>query len=82
MISTDDIGKRVLVSDGTPRPPERFNRKLADWKHRNYAGKLTAINPANEYYKQVTADIEASRNSIMIITRSGVPLDKITLIEE
>ena len=82
MISTDDIGKRVLVSDGTPRPPERFNRKLADWKHRNYVGKLTAINPANEYYQQVTADIEASRNSIMVITRSGVPLDKITLIEE
>ena len=34
------IGAIIAYSDGTPRPPERHRRKLADWKNRNGAGRL------------------------------------------
>ena len=35
-----EIGQRVTVSDGTKRPPDRFNRKLAAWKRNNYTGHV------------------------------------------
>jgi hypothetical protein len=44
-----EIGDRVLVSDGKKRPPDRFNRKLADWKHNNYTGWVYDIEPESEY---------------------------------
>ena len=31
-------GALVSFSDGTPRPPERFTKKLSAWKHDNGAG--------------------------------------------
>lgn len=34
------IGSIVAWSDGTPRPPERFKKKLATWKTRNSSGRL------------------------------------------
>jgi hypothetical protein len=34
------IGAIIAYSDGTPRPPDRHRRKLADWKSRNGAGRL------------------------------------------
>lgn len=34
------IGSRVSWSDGTPRPPERFYKKLAAWQTRNSQGRL------------------------------------------
>ncbi|MDL2407612.1 hypothetical protein PY650_18465 [Rhizobium calliandrae] len=34
------IGSIVAWSDGTPRPPERFRKKLAAWKTRNSHGRL------------------------------------------
>ena len=37
------IGKRVQLSDGTPRPPERFNKKLQAWKNTNYEGTLEKL---------------------------------------
>lgn len=38
------IGKRVFVSDGTPKPPERFTKKVADWERRNFEGVLVEVN--------------------------------------
>lgn len=35
------LGAVIRFSDGTPQPPERFKRKLSDWKNRNDAGRLT-----------------------------------------
>lgn len=29
-------GTAVRISDGTPQPPARFKRKLADWENRNF----------------------------------------------
>lgn len=34
------IGSIVAWSDGTPRPPERFKKKLAAWQTRNSKGRL------------------------------------------
>ncbi|WP_018240614.1 hypothetical protein [Ensifer sp. BR816] len=34
------IGSIVSWSDGTPRPPERFKKKLAAWQTRNSRGRL------------------------------------------
>ncbi|AUX79125.1 hypothetical protein [Sinorhizobium fredii] len=34
------VGSIVAWSDGTPRPPERFRKKLAAWKTRNSQGRL------------------------------------------
>lgn len=39
------IGAVVAWSDGTPRPPDRFNRKLSDWKKRNGRGTLVRKRP-------------------------------------
>jgi hypothetical protein len=34
------IGAIVAWSDGSPRPPERFKKKLAAWQTRNSSGRL------------------------------------------
>lgn len=34
------IGSIVSWSDGTPRPPERFKKKLAAWRTNNGSGRL------------------------------------------
>ena len=34
------LGSTVTYCDGTPRPPERFRKKLAAWQHRNGSGRL------------------------------------------
>ena len=33
------LGSIVRYSDGTPRPPERFRKKLAAWENRNSVAK-------------------------------------------
>ncbi len=34
------LGAIIRYSDGTPRPPKRHRRKLADWQRRNSCGRL------------------------------------------
>lgn len=40
------IGARVAYSDGTPRPPERFNKKLRDWQRRNGTAVFVGFQPS------------------------------------
>ncbi|MGD9843928.1 MAG: hypothetical protein AB7O60_09190 [Variibacter sp.] len=40
------LGAIIRYSDGTPRPPARFKRKLAAWENANNAGRLTCKAPA------------------------------------
>ncbi len=42
MIESTPLGATLLVSNGKPRPPERFNRKLSNWNRENYVGTLVA----------------------------------------
>ncbi len=64
------IGTIVHVSDGTPRPPERFNRKLAAWEGRNYSGILTEVKPSwdNSY---ITRSIMTKKYSYAVFNQSG-----------
>lgn len=49
LIRTAPLGAVVAFSDGTPRPPERFTKKLAAWKLNNGQGVLTAKTAASVY---------------------------------
>lgn len=49
LIRTVPLGAVVAYSDGTPRPPERFTKKLAAWKTNNGVGMLTRKTAAEAY---------------------------------
>ncbi|QIG81720.1 hypothetical protein G5C33_01380 [Sphingosinithalassobacter tenebrarum] len=40
MVASVPLGTLLRFFDGTPRPPERFRRKLSAWKNRNDTGRL------------------------------------------
>lgn len=42
------LGALVAYSDGAPRPPARFTKKLAAWERRNGTGRLVRKEPARE----------------------------------
>lgn len=42
------LGSLVSYSDGQPKPPARFTKKLAAWKSRNGLGRLVRKEPARE----------------------------------
>jgi len=42
------LGSVVRYSDGAPKPPERFTKKLAAWKRRNSVGRLIRKEPSRE----------------------------------
>lgn len=44
--ATAPLGARIRYSDGTPRPPARFTRKLAAWQRSNGVGRLIRKSPA------------------------------------
>lgn len=39
------LGSVIRYSDGAPKPPARFTRKIADWESRNGAGRLVKKEP-------------------------------------
>lgn len=39
------LGAIVRFSDGTKRPPERFNKKLSAWQQKNDTGRLVRKSP-------------------------------------
>jgi hypothetical protein len=42
------LGALIRYSDGTPKPPARFSRKLADWERRNGLGRLVRKSPPRD----------------------------------
>lgn len=42
------LGSLVAYSDGPPKPPARFTRKLAAWERRNGVGRLVRKEPRRE----------------------------------
>ena len=42
------LGALVAYSDGAPKPPARFTRKLAAWERRNGVGRLVRKQPGRE----------------------------------
>ncbi len=45
-IHTAPLGALLRYSDGQPRPPARFNKKLAAWERNNGVGRLIKKTPA------------------------------------
>ncbi|GLT01026.1 hypothetical protein GCM10007897_24170 [Sphingobium jiangsuense] len=41
------LGSLIRYSNGQPRPPERFKRKLRDWEGENGTGRLVEREPAS-----------------------------------
>lgn len=39
------LGSVIRYFDGTPKPPARFTRKVADWERRNGTGRLVKKEP-------------------------------------
>lgn len=42
------LGSLIRYSDGTPKPPARFTRKLAAWENRNGDGRLVRKEPPRD----------------------------------
>lgn len=42
------LGSLISYSDGTPKPPSRFSKKLAAWERRNGMGRLVRKVPERE----------------------------------
>lgn len=42
------LGSLVAYSDGQPKPPARFTKKLAAWRSRNGVGRLVRKTPGRE----------------------------------
>ncbi|MEO9336767.1 hypothetical protein ABFT80_04950 [Mesorhizobium sp. SB112] len=42
------LGALIAYTDGQPKPPSRFTRKLAAWERRNGVGRLVRKEPARE----------------------------------
>ncbi len=42
------LGSVIRYSDGTPKPPARFRKKLAAWERRNGVGRLIRKEPPRE----------------------------------
>lgn len=45
---TAPLGALIRYSDGAPKPPARFSKKLAAWERRNGVGQLVKTEPARE----------------------------------
>jgi len=72
------LGTYVKVSDGQPRPPERFTRKLKDWKYDNYEGVVVQASEGLTYTVQAPTDRGWAASGYIVLLRSGVPARKVT----
>ena len=49
IIDTAPLGALIRYSDGTPKPPARFTKKLAAWERANGVGRLVKKEPPRSY---------------------------------
>lgn len=49
IIGTAPLGALIRYTDGCPRPPARFTKKLAAWERSNGVGRLVKKEPARPY---------------------------------
>ena len=49
IIDTAPLGALVRYSDGSPKPPARFTKKLAAWERSNGIGRLVKKEPPRPY---------------------------------
>jgi len=49
IIETAPLGALIRYTDGSPKPPARFTKKLAAWEHSNGVGRLVKKEPPRPY---------------------------------
>ena len=49
IIDTAPLGALIRYSDGTPKPPARFTKKVAAWERANGVGRLVKKEPPRPY---------------------------------
>jgi len=49
IIDTAPLGALIRYTDGCPKPPARFNKKLAAWERSNGVGRLVKKEPPRPY---------------------------------
>lgn len=49
IIKTAPLGALIRYSDGSPKPPARFTKKLATWERSNGLGRLVKKEPPRPY---------------------------------
>ena len=73
------LGTQVSVNNGQPRPPERFKRKLADWKCDNYEGVIVRIEE-DRYTVQRKPDRGWRVHEYVTFLASGLSAERVTQI--
>jgi hypothetical protein len=49
ILNTAPLGALIRYTDGSPKPPARFTKKLATWERSNGAGRLVKKEPPRVY---------------------------------
>ncbi|WP_019998516.1 hypothetical protein [Aureimonas ureilytica] len=75
LIESSPLGATLLVSNGKPRPPERFNRKLSDWNRENYVGTLVATEMAPGQRPAIMVRKGSLEDNALVIFSARYPLD-------
>mgnify|MGYP000701546771 CR=1 FL=1 len=73
--ANESIGNIVHVTDGTPRPPERFTKKVDAWESKNYSGSLADISDYGD--EGAYAAVCVKKLSHVTMNRSGTPIANI-----
>jgi len=50
LMALEPLGDLVRFSDGTPRPPTRFKKKLSSWLSRNSEGYFSEVRHGDNPY--------------------------------
>lgn len=68
-------GVAVHVRDGAPKPPDRFHKKLAEWKARNYDAVVIGERPADKWVDHPVYHVQklAYINGFMRVMASAKP---------
>ena len=69
IIETAPLGSTLLVGDGTPKPPARFHRKVADWERRNFSGTLIRIEAGGDrHHASITIhEGDLAANGVIVV---------------
>ena len=79
-MSNIPLGTVVSVSDGTPRPPERFTKKLAAWKTTNFLGVYCGLGLTDWHEIQQLPD-SLGQLAYLVIKRPTQTLERVTVVD-
>jgi hypothetical protein len=79
-MSNIPLGTVVSVSDGTPRPPERFTKKLDAWKTKNFLGVYCGLDLTGWHAIQELPD-SLAKLAYLVIKRPTPTLDRVSVVD-